>query len=70
MMWTLDVKKAQHVAIDFCTCLGYSSSKTYKLMQTAYRRCHEKTSYVSNYAFFTLLHKWIDRTKTHRLEKL
>ncbi len=34
------------------------------------RRCHEKTSYVSNYAFFTLLHKWGDRGQTHRLEKL
>ncbi len=31
---------------------------------------HEKTSYVSNYAFFTLLHKWADRGQTHRLEKL
>ncbi len=27
----------------------------------SYRRCHEKTSYVSNYAFFTLMHKWVDR---------
>ncbi len=25
---------------------------------------------VSNYAFFTLLHKWGDRGQTHRLEKL
>ncbi len=25
---------------------------------------------VSNYAFFTLLHEWVDRGQTHRLEKL
>ncbi len=32
--------------------------------------CHEKTSHVSNYAFFTLLHKWVDKGQTHRLGKL
>ncbi len=37
---------------------------------SAYRRCHEKTSYVSNYAFLTLLHKWVDRRQMHRSEKL
>ncbi len=35
-----------------------------------YRRCHEKISYVSNYAFFTLLHKWVDRGQMYRFEKL
>ncbi len=34
-----------------------------------YRRCHEKT-YVSNYAFITLLHEWVDRGQMHQLEKL
>ncbi len=34
----------------------------------AYRRCHEKTSYVSNYAFFTLLYKWTNRGQTHCFE--
>ncbi len=36
----------------------------------AYRRCHEKTSYVLNYAFFTLMHKWVDRGQIHHFEKL
>ncbi len=35
-----------------------------------YRRCHEKTFYVSNYAFFTSLHKWGDRGHMRRLEKV
>ncbi len=35
-----------------------------------FRRRHEKTSYVLNYAFFTLLHKWVDRGQTHHYEKL
>ncbi len=35
-----------------------------------YRRYHVKTSYVSNYAFFTLLHKWVHRGQTHYFEKL
>ncbi len=35
-----------------------------------YRCCHEKTSYVSNYAFFTLMHKWVDKGQTHYFEKL
>ncbi len=35
-----------------------------------YRRCPEKTSYVSNYACFTLLHKWGYRGQTNRLERL
>ncbi len=35
-----------------------------------YRRCHEKTSYVLNYAFFTLLHKWVFRGQTCHFEKL
>ncbi len=39
-------------------------------VQCSSRRCHEKTSYVSNYAFFTLLYKWGDRGQTHQLEKL
>ncbi len=30
---------------------------SYKLRGITYRPCHEKTSYVSNYAFFTLLHE-------------
>ncbi len=36
----------------------------------SYRRCHEKTSYVSNYAFSPLMHKWVDRGRTHHFEKL
>ncbi len=35
-----------------------------------YRRRHEKTSYVLNYVFFTLLHKWVDRGQTYHFEKL
>ncbi len=35
-----------------------------------YRRCQEKTSYVSNYALFTLMHKWVDRGQIHHFEKL
>ncbi len=34
-----------------------------------YRYCHEKTSYMSNYAFFILMHKWIDRGQIHHFEK-
>ncbi len=34
------------------------------------RRCHEKNSYVLNYAFFTLQHKWVQRGQTHHFEKL
>ncbi len=41
-----------------------------RLILNEYRHHHEKTSYVSNYAFFTLLHEWVDRGQTHRLEKL
>ncbi len=37
---------------------------------TTKRRCHEKTSYVLNYAFITLLHEWVDRGQMHPLEKL
>ncbi len=44
--------------------------KVKKLINILNRRCHEKTSYVSYYAFFTLLHKWIDIGRMHRLEKL
>ncbi len=33
-------------------------------------RCHEKTSYVSNYAFFSLMHKWVDRRQINHFEKL
>ncbi len=29
-----------------------------------YHRGHEKTSYVSNYAFIALLHEWVDRGQT------
>ncbi len=51
--------------------LTFSFLKYYLLAaEHAYRRCHEKTSYVSNYAFFTLLHKWVDRRQTHHFEKL
>ncbi len=35
-----------------------------------YRHCHEKTSSVSNYAFFTLMHKWVSRGQIHHFEKL
>ncbi len=41
--------------------------------RSVYRRCcrrHEKTSYVSNYAFITLLYEWVDRGQMHQLEKL
>ncbi len=44
---------------EFCVAQSFSTC----------RRCHEKTSYVSNYAFFTLLHEWVDRGQAHRLEK-
>ncbi len=37
---------------------------------SVYCGCHEKTSYVSNYAFFTLLHKWVNRGQIHHFEKL
>ncbi len=46
----------------------------FKYMQieniNTYCRHHEKTSYMSNYALFTLLHKWVGRRQTLRLEKL
>ncbi len=35
-----------------------------------YHRCHEKTSYVSNYAFFTLMYKWVDIGQIHHFEQL
>ncbi len=35
-----------------------------------YRRCHEETSYVSNYVFITSSHEWVDRGQMHQLEKL
>ncbi len=31
--------------------------KFMKKLKSAKRRCHKKTSYMSNYAFFTLLHE-------------
>ncbi len=37
---------------------------------TAANRRHEKTSYVSNYVFITLLHEWVERGQMHQLEKL
>ncbi len=37
-------------------------------LRTTFHRCHEKTSYVSNYAFITLLHEWVDRRQMHQLE--
>ncbi len=40
------------------------------LKHVSHRLCYEKTSYVSNYAFFTLMHKWADRGLTHHFEKL
>ncbi len=40
------------------------------LFKISNRRCHEKTSYVSNYVFFTLLYEWVDKGQTHQLEKL
>ncbi len=39
------------------------------LQDFRYRRRRYKTSYVSNYAFFTLLHKSVDRGQMHRFEK-
>ncbi len=48
---------------------GYESAMLIYFMYI-YRRRHEKTSYVSNYAFFTVLHKWGDRGQTQRLEEL
>ncbi len=35
-----------------------------------FRRCQEKTFYVSNNSFFTSMHKWVDRGQTHHFEKL
>ncbi len=43
---------------------------TYGLDGQAINSRHEKTSYVPNYVFFTLLHEWVDRGQTHQLEKL
>ncbi len=40
------------------------------MKEWAYRRCHKKTSYLLNYAFFTLLYEWVDREQMHRFEKL
>ncbi len=39
-------------------------------LEFASRRCHKKNSYVSNYAFITLLHEWVDIGQMHQLEKL
>ncbi len=50
--------------------INYSININFGAAYDANRRCHEKTSYVSNYAFFTLLHKWVDRGQTRCLEKL
>ncbi len=49
---------------------NFSIVRTLILNKIMYHRCHEKTSYVLNYAFFTLLHEWGDRGQMHRLEKL
>ncbi len=48
-------------------CLKYVSLMCAEL--AIYRCCHEKTSYVSNYAFITSLHEWVDRWQMHQLEK-
>ncbi len=66
------------VAFDIETLIGFPCHVSYFHMSwlinfarsTTYRRCYEKTSYVSNYAFFTSLYKWVDRGQMHRLEKL
>ncbi len=34
--------------------------------EAAYCCCKEKTSDVSNYVFFTLLHEWVDKGQTHQ----
>ncbi len=39
-------------------------------VHSASRRCHGKTSYMSNKAFITLLHEWVDTGQIHQLEKL
>ncbi len=51
-------------------CTGSATSPLCFSPNFTYRRCHEKTSYVSNYAFFTLMHKWVDREEIHHFEKL
>ncbi len=51
-------------------CLKYKNNWLFKYIRTYRCRRHKKISYVSNYAFFTLLYKWINRGQTHRLEKL
>ncbi len=58
--------------MDFKHALEWLVERSQKCtdMNGVYRRCHKKISYVLNYAFFTLLHKWDDRGHTHRLEKL
>ncbi len=60
-----------------CRCasvLGWNQdcviSVVYTCTCTTYRRRHEKTSYVSNYAFITLLHELVSRGQMHQLEKL
>ncbi len=55
---------------DLCITVEHHAICVALSLHDTYRRCHEKTSYVSNYAFFTLLHKSGDRGQMHRLEKL
>ncbi len=59
--------------MDYVMILQETKMKVHLILHkncSIFRRCHEKTSYVSNYAFFTLLYKWVDRGQRHRFEKL
>ncbi len=53
----------QYQMRDVYETLGINTNMLQQWMRQVsivYRRCHEKTS-KSNYVFFTLLHKWVDR---------
>ncbi len=52
-----------------CECVYEQECKYEYGIKVRYRRCYKKTSYVSNYAFFTLLHKWVDRGQMRRFQK-
>ncbi len=57
-------------SLKILSCKVSQISKRSSIGNLIYRRCHEKTSYVSNYVFFTLLHKWVDRGQMHHFEEL
>ncbi len=56
--------------MESCQFFHIAGTKSSEETYLTYRRRHKKTSYISNYAFSTLLHKWVDRGQTHNFEKL